>query len=423
MFEGSMFKVQGSRYRAKFSGLLLTIFHFPFSIFLLSACAQPAPTPDPVLRVEQQTLTVPVPAAHLTAKYLPELKGRTIGIVANQTSTVGGRHLVDTLLALGVNIKAVFAPEHGFRGDADAGAKVSDAKDTRTGLPIISLYGKNMKPTKAQLAGINMVVFDIQDVGARFYTYISTMSYMMEACAEQGIPFMVLDRPNPNGHYVDGPILDTAFRSFVGMHPVPVVHGMTMAEYALMVNGEGWLKGGIRCELRTIAMEGYERSMEYVLPEKPSPNLPNMRSIYLYPSICFFEGTVISEGRGTPFPFQLFGHPELTKGDTTFTPVATAGASSPKLKDKLCRGTSLASVAPDSIRAQGRLQLAQLISAYQHFPDKEKFFRADFFDKLAGSSKLRKQIIAGVTEPQIRASWEDGLQRFRKVREKYLLYP
>lgn len=398
----------------------------PFSIFhllfLLNACAQPAPVPkDSVQAVEVRAEVVP--AAHLTAKYLPELTGRTIGIVANQTSTVGPRHLVDTLLALGVNIKAVFAPEHGFRGDADAGAKVSDAKDTRTGLPIISLYGKNMKPTKAQLAGISMVVFDIQDVGARFYTYISTMSYMMEACAELGIPFMVLDRPNPNGHYVDGPILDTAFRSFVGMHPVPVVHGMTMAEYALMVNGEGWLKGGIRCDLRTMAMDGYDRSMEYVLPEKPSPNLPNQRAIYLYPSLCFFEGTVISEGRGTPFPFQLFGHPELTKGDTTFTPVATEGASSPKLKDRLCRGTSLASISPDSIRAQGRLQLGHLIDSYKNFPHRGRFFNARFFDLLAGSSKLRNQIIAGMTEQQIRSGWEDGLENFRSKRQKYMLYP
>jgi len=416
MFKGLMFKVRGSRF-------LLTIFHFPFSIFLLTACAQPAPAPADEAEVQQVRAPQPVPAAHLTAKYLPDLKGKTIGIVANQTSTVGSTHLVDTLLSLGMNIKAVFAPEHGFRGDADAGAKVSDAKDARTGLPIISLYGKNMKPTKAQLAGIDMVVFDIQDVGARFYTYISTMSYMMEACAELGIPFMVLDRPNPNGHYVDGPILDTAFRSFVGMHPVPVVHGMTMAEYAQMVNGEGWLKGGIRCDLRTITMDGYDRSMEYVLPEKPSPNLPNMRSIYLYPSICFFEGTVVSEGRGTPFPFQIFGHPDLTMGDTAFTPVATAGASSPKLMGRMCRGTSLATASPDSIRAQGRLHLGWLLASYRSFPQKGKFFNAKFFDLLAGSSKLRNQIIAGVTEAQIRASWEDGLERFRQMRGKYLLYP
>lgn len=400
-----------------------SFFCFLFTITLLSACAQTPVTSAEDTVQGPESVPVAIPAAHLTAKYLSELEGKTIGIVANQTSTIGSTHLVDTLLALGINIKAVFAPEHGFRGDADAGAKVSDAKDTRTGLPIISLYGKNMKPTRAQLAGISMVVFDIQDVGARFYTYISTMSYMMEACAQQGIPFMVLDRPNPNGHYVDGPILDTAFRSFVGMHPVPVVHGMTMAEYALMVNGEGWLRGGIRCDLHTITMDGYDRSMEYVLPEKPSPNLPNMRSIYLYPSICFFEGTVISEGRGTPFPFQLFGHPELKVGDTTFTPVATAGASSPKLMGQVCRGTSLASVSPESIRAQGRLELGHLISAYRNFPDKEKYFRADFFDKLAGSSKLRSQIIEGVTEEQIRSGWEEGLNRFRQVRGKYLRYP
>jgi uncharacterized protein YbbC (DUF1343 family) len=420
-----MFEVQSLPFKVQSLCLMLrlvvpfSIFHF---LFLLNACAQPAPAPQHVEPVAQ-VQAAPVPAAHLTAKYLPELKGKTIGIVANQTSTVGGTHLVDTLLALGIKVKAVFAPEHGFRGDADAGAKVRDAKDTRTGLPIISLYGKNMKPSKAQLSGIDMVVFDIQDVGARFYTYISTMSYMMEACAEQGIPFMVLDRPNPNGHYVDGPILDTAFRSFVGMHPVPVVHGMTMAEYARMVNGEGWMKNGVKCDLRTIAMEGYERSMAYVLPEKPSPNLPNMRSVYLYPSICFFEGTVVSEGRGTPFPFQLFGHPELTMGDTTFTPVATAGASSPKLKGEQCRGVSLASLPADSVRTMGRLQLGLLMSAYKAFPEKGRFFNMKFFDLLAGSSKLRNQIIAGFTEEQIREGWQDGLEQFMHLRRKYLLYP
>lgn len=414
-----MFQVQSSKLMR---GLVvhLSIFHF---LFLLVACGQSVPPPLQMAMDEERQKRATLPAAHLTDRYLPQLKGRTIGIVANQTSTVGSTHLVDTLLALGVNIKAVFAPEHGFRGDADAGAKVNDAKDARTGLPIISLYGKNMKPTKAQLAGIDMVVFDIQDVGARFYTYISTMSYMMEACAEQSIPLMVLDRPNPNGHYMDGPILDTAFRSFVGMHPVPVVHGMTMAEYALMVNGEGWLKGGIRCDLRPITMDGYDRTAEYVLPERPSPNLPNMRSIYLYPSICFFEGTVVSEGRGTPFPFQLFGHPDLTMGDTTFIPVATAGASSPKLKGQSCRGISFASVSADSIRAVGRLDLSWLILAYRSFPNKGRFFNTEFFDLLAGSSVLRKQVADGMDEAQIRASWQNGLEDFRAKRSDYLLYP
>ncbi len=396
-----------------------SIFHF---LFLLNACAQPASTPQHVEPVAQ-VQAAPVPAAYFTAKYLPELKGKTIGIVANQTSMVGERHLVDTLLSLGISIQAVFSPEHGFRGTADAGAKVGDGKDERTGLPIVSLYGSNRKPRPEQLKGMDMVVFDIQDVGARFYTYISTMSYVMEACAEQGIPFMVLDRPNPNGHYVDGPILDTTFRSFVGMHPVPVVHGMTIAEYARMVNGEGWLKNGVRCDLRTVAMDGYDHTMEYILPVKPSPNLPNARSVYLFPSICFFEGTVVSEGRGTPFPFQLFGHPELKMGDTTFTPVSTSGASAPKLKGELCRGVSLASVHPDSIRALGQLQLGHLIDAYEAFPQKGKFFNIKFFDLLAGSSKLRNQIIAGMSEQQIRSSWEDGLERFRQIRGGYLLYP
>lgn len=391
---------------------------------MLTACAQPVSTPALTPSVVEQPTTNFEPAAHLTATYLAKLKGKAIGIVANQTSTVGNRHLVDTLLTLGVTIKAVFAPEHGFRGNADAGQKVKDAKDSRTGLPIISLYGKNMKPSKEQLAGIDMVVFDIQDVGARFYTYISTMSYMMEACAEQGIPFMVLDRPNPNGHYVDGPILDTSFRSFIGMHPIPVVHGMTMAEYAQMVNGEGWLKGGVKCKLEVVKMNGYSRSAKYALPEKPSPNLPNMRSIYLYPSICFFEGTVVSEGRGTPFPFQLFGYPNMKNADTTFTPVPIAGASSdPKFKHVKCKGISLASMPEDSARAMGRINLAWLLDAYRGYPQKEKFFNADFFDKLAGSSTLREQIIAGKSEETVRASWKDGLENFANVREKYLLYP
>lgn len=412
-----MFCIQSLRL-SKWCAGPFSIFHF---LVALNACAQPVPsTPDTVARLEAK---VPVPAAHLLSKYVPELKGRRVGIVANQTSTVGSTHLVDTLLSLGITIKAVFAPEHGFRGTADAGAKVGDAKDERTGLPIISLYGSNRKPRPEQLRGMDLVVFDIQDVGARFYTYISTMSNVMEACAEQGIPFMVLDRPNPNGHYVDGPILDTNFRSFVGMHPVPVVHGMTIAEYARMVNGEGWLRNRVKCDLRTIAMDGYDHGMEYILPVKPSPNLPNARSVYLFPSICFFEGTVVSEGRGTPFPFQLFGHPELTMGDTTFTPVASAGASSPKLKGEQCRGVSLATLPTDSLRSVGRLQLEWLIGAYKAFPQKGKFFNIKFFDLLAGSSKLRNQITAGLSEEQIRKSWEEGLERFRQTRSNYLLYP
>jgi len=399
----------------------LFILHF---LFLLNACAQPAPVSEQLsVAQKDEAMIAPRPAAFLTEKYVTQLLGKRVIIVANQTTTVGERHLVDTLLSLGVEVKAVFAPEHGFRGEADAGAKVKDGVDGRTGLPIISLYGKNKKPTPEQLKGIDLVLFDIQDVGARFYTYISTMSYVMEACAEQGIPLMVLDRPNPNGHYVDGPVLDTAFRSFVGLHPVPVVHGMTVAEYARMVNGEGWLLKGVKCDLITVTIDGYDRNMAYTLPERPSPNLPNMRSIHLYPSLCFFEGTVVSEGRGTPFPFQLFGHPDLTMGDTTFTPVATAGASAPKFKGVECRGVSFAAVHPDSIRSSGRLELQWLMAAYNDLPNKDKFFQADFFDKLAGSSTLRKQIISGKSEAEIRASWQPGLEAFGKVRERYLLYP
>jgi len=375
-------------------------------------------------KVAIQASNSPLPAANITEKYISKLRGKTVGIVANQTSMVDKKHLVDTLLSLGVTIRAVFAPEHGFRGNADAGEKVKDAKDPRTGLPIISLYGKNMKPSANQLEGIDVIVFDIQDVGARFYTYISTMSCMMEACAEQKIQFIVLDRPNPNGHYIDGPILDTSFRSFVGMHPVPVVHGLTMGEYALMVNGEGWLKGGVKCDLEVVKMESYSRSVPYILPEKPSPNLPNMRSIYLYPSTCFFEGTVVSEGRGTPFPFQLFGYPNMSGGDTTFTPVSITGASSdPKFKNVKCKGISLATLSADSVRLACKIQLEWLLKAYKSYPEKEKFFNAKFFDLLAGSSQLRRQIEAGKTEIEIRESWRLGLEKFKLVRAKYLLYP
>ncbi len=392
----------------------------------LSACGQPTSAP---MQVEQQEAVEIVPkplrlGAERTEFYLPVLKGKSVGIVANQTSVVAGTHLVDTLLALGIDVKSVFAPEHGFRGNASAGAKISDSKDPKTGLPIVSLYGSNYKPKPEVLEGLDVVIFDIQDVGTRFYTYISTMSYMMEACAENGIEMLVLDRPNPNGHYVDGPVLKKEFSSFVGLHEVPVVHGMTVGEYAKMVNGEGWLKNSIKCDLTVVEMENYSHDLKFELPIAPSPNLPNQTAIYLYPSLCFFEGTEVSEGRGTDKPFQQFGYPKMPKGNTSFTPKSIEGvAKYPKLENKKCNGIDLSNIPSDSLRNMKHLNLEWLISTYQDYTEKDKFFKANFFDKLAGSSILREQIIAGQTEDEIRATWQKDLEQFKLIREMYLLYP
>lgn len=405
--------------------------NYLFLLLSLTACAQNSSTQkvvetstDSLTTNETEVPKLAIPAAENLEAYLPMLKGKTIGIVANQTSMVGQTHLIDTLISSGIDVKKVFAPEHGFRGNADAGEKVKNGKDKKTGLPILSLYGKNLKPSKAQMKGVDLVVFDIQDVGARFYTYISTMSYMMEACAEQGVPFMVLDRPNPNGHYVDGPILDTAFSSFVGMHPVPVVHGMTIGEYAQMVNGEGWLKNGIKCDLTVIEMENYFRDVPYDLPMIPSPNLPNQRSIYLYPSLCFFEGTIVSEGRGTDKPFQLFGYPGMPKGEVEFTPRSIEGASMyPKFKGEKCAGFDLSSLSEDSLRKMAKLNLTWLIDAYRNYKGTKPFFDPAFFDLLAGNDQLRKDLEAGKTEDEVRKSWVHGLEEFQKIRQLYLLYP
>ena len=356
-------------------------------------------------------------------QYFDLINNKNIALVVNQTSMIGETHLADTLQQIGVNVKAIFAPEHGFRGKVDAGEKVVDGIDIKTGIPLLSLYGKNKKPKPAQLAGIDLVVFDIQDVGARFYTYISTLHYVMEACAENGVAVLVLDRPNPNGHYVDGPILDLDYQSFVGMHPIPVVHGMTIAEYARMVNGEGWLTDGIQCDLSTVACEEYNHETVYDLPIKPSPNLPNNRSIYLYPSLCFFEGTAISVGRGTNTQFQVYGHPDLKHGAYEFTPEPMDGAKYPKLEGKLCKGVDLTTLDLSEIRNTKGLNLAYLIAAYQDYPNKKDFFLKNlFFDKLAGGSKLREQIIAGKSAAEIKATWQNGLNQFKQTRAKYLLY-
>jgi uncharacterized protein YbbC (DUF1343 family) len=359
--------------------------------------------------------------AEQTEEYIPLIRGKVVGLVANQTSMVKSRHLVDTLLSLGINIKVIFAPEHGFRNMADAGETITDGRDPITNIPLISLYGNHFKPTSEDMKGLDYVIFDIQDVGARFYTYISTMHYVMEACAENNVKLIILDRPNPNGFYFDGAVLDTAYRSFVGMHPVPIVHGMTVGEYATMIIGEGWLKDGIKCDLVVIRCSNYEHQMYYELPVKPSPNLPNQTSVYLYPSLCFFEGTPLSCGRGTPFPFQLFGDPYLPDEGFAFTPESLPGAKNPPCLGMKCYGTDLHNALKDGIVPSPGINLSWIIKAYNQYPYKEKFF-IPYFDVLAGGPQLREQIQKGMTEKEIKATWEDGLKKFSRKRAKYLLY-
>jgi len=352
-----------------------------------------------------------------TKAYLPLLRGKKVGIVTNQTGILSNKtHLVDFLLSKNIKIQTIFAPEHGFRGTADAGEHVIDGKDAKTGLPIISLYGDNRKPKLAQLAEIDIIVFDLQDVGLRFYTYISTLHYVMEACAENNIPLLILDRPNPNGNIVDGPILEKDYTSFVGMHPIPVLYGMTIGEYGKMINGEKWLQNGVQCKLTVIPCVSYNRKMSYSLPVKPSPNLPNDQSINLYASLCFFEGTNVSVGRGTEKQFQIYGSPFLPKSDFSFVPQPNFGAKEPMHKDQICYGEDLSAVPKVS-----QLELKWLIKAYKETSDKSKFFNS-FFTKLAGTKQLQQQIEAGASEKEIRKSWDKGLNDFREIREKYLIY-
>ena len=350
-------------------------------------------------------------------EYLPILTNKKIGIVTNPTGIVESKkHLVDFLLENKVDLQKIYAPEHGFRGTADAGEVIKDGKDIKTNLPIISLYGNNKKPKPEQLENIDIIVFDIQDVGARFYTYISTLHYVMEACAENNIELLVLDRPNPNGSIIDGPVLEIDQKSFVGMHPIPVLHGMTIGEYAKMINGEKWLTNGVTCNLTVITCSNYKRDMSYSLPVKPSPNLPNDQSINLYASLCFFEGTNVSVGRGTEKQFQIYGSPFLLKTDFSFTPIPNFGAKEPMHKDILCYGEDLS-----KIKKVSRLELKWLIKAYANTSDKAIFFN-DFFTKLAGTKKLQEQIIEGVSEKEIRKSWETDLNAFKEMRKKYLIY-
>ncbi|MFL2564408.1 MAG: exo-beta-N-acetylmuramidase NamZ domain-containing protein [Parvicellaceae bacterium] len=356
--------------------------------------------------------------------YLNTLLGKRVGLVANQTSKVKKEHLVDVLLNEGVNVVKVFSPEHGFRGKSDAGEKVKDEIDLQTGLPIYSLYGKSKrKPSKEILKDIDIIVFDLQDVGVRFYTYISSLHYVMEACAENNVQLIVLDRPNPNGFYVDGPILDLKFRSFVGMHPVPVVHGMTIGEYAKMINGEKWLDNMIQCSLEIIPCLNYNHNTRYVLPIPPSPNLPNMRSVYLYPSLCFFEGTNISIGRGTNFPFQVFGAPYFSKNEFSFTPKSTYGSKNPKYKSLICYGTDLRTISIDSLKNTKKLNLNWLVNSYKISNESEDFFnKNNFFILLSGTDKLMNLVKGGASPKHIYETYQKELNNFKSLRKHYLMY-
>ncbi|MDX5348123.1 MAG: DUF1343 domain-containing protein [Hymenobacteraceae bacterium] len=350
-------------------------------------------------------------------EYVPLLQGKRVAMVVNHTSLVDYTHLVDTLLQQNVQIKKIFAPEHGFRGDADAGMHVHNSTDIKTGLPIISLYGKNKKPTPEQVKDIDVLVFDIQDVGARFYTYISTMHYVMEAAAENNKQVLILDRPNPNGDYVDGPVLEPEFVSFVGMHPIPIVHGLTVGELALMINGEGWLAGGLKADVRVIPVQGYTHQTPYSVPVKPSPNLPNDLSIQLYPSLCLFEGTNVSVGRGTATPFQIAGSPLYQIKTFYFTPQSIPGAAiNPPYQGQVCYGLDLTNLADAP-----NFTLAYLIELYQNSALKDKFFNS-FFEKLAGNAQLRRQITEGIPEEAIRQTWEPKLSEYKQLRQRYLLY-
>lgn len=421
-----------------------------FFFLLIAAllfCTGGAAQQKPAVQKQQRILT----GAERLNQYLPLLKGKNIAVFANQTSIVGNTHLVDTLRKSGVNIKVIFGPEHGFRGTADAGEHIESGTDKATGIPVISLYGKKRKPSKEDLKGVDLMLFDIQDVGVRFYTFISSLQDYMETALEENLPLVVLDRPNPNGFYVDGPVLEEKFKSFVGMQPVPVVYGMTIGEYAEMILREQWLgkaataayrnlmaarykEGATYFRLTVIPCANYTHKSRYELPVKPSPNLPEIQSIYWYPSTCFFEGTVLSEGRGTDKPFQIFGHPSLPKNLYSFTPASREGAKEPKLKGQLSYGWNLSGPKEEVLKKiNNSVQLKWLLQAYSLFPDKNSFFlvaKKDkpeetdyFFNKLAGNAVLMKQIKAGVPEKDIRKSWAPALAKFKQIRKKYLLYP
>jgi uncharacterized protein YbbC (DUF1343 family) len=376
----------------------------------LASCMSQQSSPEAIL-----------PAASRTHVYMPRLQGEQVAVVANHTALVDGVHLVDTLLSRGIEVTKIFSPEHGFRGEGEAGELIGDDTDPATGLPVISLYGSNKKPELKDLEDVDVVVFDIQDVGVRFYTYISTMHYVMEACAETNTRFLVLDRPNPNGFYVDGPVLDLDYRSFVGMHPIPLVHGMTIAEMGRMINNEGWLRDGMRCDYQWIACKNYTHDSLYQLPVAPSPNLPNMRSIYLYPSLGLMEGTIVNVGRGTDWPFQVFGHPEMSSTEFTYQPRSIEGVSTnPKYKGQVCRGIDLRDLPLDSLLENPRLRLQWVRQAKNNIPEKDFFL--PFFNNLAGNNQLMQQLKQDVPTPEIRKKWEPQLENFMQMRKKYLIY-
>lgn len=400
------------------------LFFFVSSIIIIAACTSAF-----------TSKTVPanpiIPGADQTEKYLPYLKGKNIGIMANQSSLIGGKSSIDTLHALGINIVKIFGPEHGFRGHASAGDAVHDEVDSATGIPVISLYGKINKPTPEHLKGINLMIFDLQDVGTRFFTTNMALKRVMEACAENGIELMIFDRPNPNGYFIDGPILEDSLKSGIGGFPIPITHGLTMGEFAQMINGQGWLKGGIKCKLNIIKVANYAHDMPYELPVKPSPNLNTPQSILLYPSTCLFEGTYLNHGRGTYFPFTVLGAPSLKgKYSFSYTPVGIKGmAETPLYMNEVCYGLDLRNYDTDKLRKTKQINIQWMKELYAAFPEKEKFFdrrlsnQMGNIDRLAGTANFRKQIIAGVSEAEIRKSWEPGLSQYKEMRKKYLLYP
>jgi len=385
---------------------------FAFVILTLSCKVQ---------TVENTTVRIKT-GAQQTEKYLPLLLNKNIAVMANHTTNINGSHLVDSLLKLDVNIIKIFSPEHGFRGDSEAGEIIKSYIDDKTGLPVISLYGNSKKPKLSDFEDIDIIIFDLQDVGARFYTYISNMHYVMEACAETGVELMIFDRPNPNGFYVDGPVLDMNYQSFIGMHPVPIVHGMTVGEFAQMINGEYWLKDSLQCKLKVIPCANYTHDSLYKLPLNPSPNLQNMLSIYLYPSLGFFEGTYLSEGRGTEFPFQVFGAPDLKNADFTFTPKSIEGVSKyPKHKDEQCFGVDLRGINLHELISKKEINLEWILFAYKNVEDQEHFFNSYFYN-ISGTSQLKEQIIQGKSAEEIRKSWQLELDSFKLIRKKYLIY-
>jgi len=425
----SLLAIKNSKFKTFSMVKILFKNTFLFLLITLVSCGRSSGQNKEAVSTSKNKPQQVVVGANRTSEYLPLLKDKKVGIVGNQSSVIfnsaiseGDKatytHLVDSLVTLKVNIKRVFAPEHGFRGNADAGEHVKDGKDPKTGLNVISLYGDNKKPKPEQLKDLDILIFDIQDVGARFYTYISSLHYVMEACAENDVKLIILDRPNPNGHYVDGPVLNPEFQSFVRVHPVPVVHGLTMGEYATMINGEKWLENEVQCDLTVIKLDNYTHQTEYSLPIKPSPNLPNDKAINLYPSLCFFEGTNVNAGRGTDNQFQVFGSPSLSKTyfDYNYILESKDGAKSPKHLGETCYGRDLTKT-----ERLDHINLSWLIEAYNNTNSKSGFFN-NFFSKLAGGNELQNQIESGLSEKEIRASWQPGLEKFNKIRDKYLLY-